>query len=194
MVVFDTLTRSLFDVSLSADAIKGFDCDEFLRCQDLAMQEAIRQAVDPLRRYLSTDPRMKAGFDARDKLIDFGRIILEAFRSKQKKADQELSIMDHIVRNDYPTEKHRISDVVVFMIAGHETTAHTLSFFLYCLAKNPVERRKLQVELDALVPSAMPSSQMPNGKRVLTLSDISNADYLTYCLKESQRFVNCILL
>lgn len=30
--------------------------------------------------------------------------------------------MSHLMRHDYPSEEHRISDILVFLIAGHETT------------------------------------------------------------------------
>ncbi len=79
------------------------------------------------------------GVAAQDKLCKYGEIILNAYREilTNKKHDQLLdqdkTIMSHIVNNDYPTEQHRISDVVVFLIAGHETTVCicTLYWIIY---------------------------------------------------------------
>lgn len=60
--------------------------------------------------------------------------------------------------------------------------AHTLSFILYCLAKNPDARKKLQQELDLLTPS-LNNESTP----ILSLNDISKCEYLNCCIKESQR-------
>ena len=90
--------------------------------------------------------------------------------------------MSHIISYDYPSEEHRISDVIVFMIAGHETTAHTLSFFLYCLAKNCEVQKKLQRELDVITPTGGADDE-----EFLNISDIAGAEYFNNCLKESQR-------
>ena len=74
--------------------------------------------------------------------------------------------------------------------------AHTLSFFLYCLIKNPKAKSVLQSHLNAIVPTGPVGS---SNDRLLTLADVAKCDSLSHCLKESQRSVfikikiNCFL-
>lgn len=91
--------------------------------------------------------------------------------------------------HEYPCEEHSISDLVVFLIAGHETTAHTMSFFLYCLAKYPETQLKLQKELDEVHPTgpAFTTESRSQSRSLFCLSDVANLEYFSYCLKESQR-------
>ena len=46
-------------------------------------------------------------------------------------------------------EEHILSEVTLAFIAGHETTAHTLSFVLYALCKHPEIQKRCQEEIDA---------------------------------------------
>ena len=41
-----------------------------------------------------------------------------------------------------------VATAMIFMIAGYDTTATTLSFASYVLSKHPVEQQKLQEEID----------------------------------------------
>jgi hypothetical protein len=55
------------------------------------------------------------------KMQEFGRVILEAYRNKKFNFDSdthEKTIMSHIMKHDYPSEDHRISDILVFLVAG----------------------------------------------------------------------------
>ncbi|KAJ9521135.1 hypothetical protein QJQ45_022832 [Haematococcus lacustris] len=55
---------------------------------------------------------------------------------------QDLSTGDSL------TQQQVIAQVFIFLIAGYETTATTLTFALYLLAVNPEAQRKLQEEVD----------------------------------------------
>lgn len=43
MLIFDILTESLFNVSLSEGSIDGFDCNEFMRVEELALRESVKR-------------------------------------------------------------------------------------------------------------------------------------------------------
>lgn len=41
MLIFDILTESLFNVSLSEGAVEGFDCKEFMKVEEISLREAV---------------------------------------------------------------------------------------------------------------------------------------------------------
>lgn len=190
MTTFDVLTRSLFDISLDENDV--FNADDFLSAQDAAMREAVKLFLNPWHRYMTWLPGVVEGVAGEKRLREIGRLIVDRYRAEHGQAAghriaTDKTIMSHIMSYDYPSEEHRISDVIVFMVAGHETTAHTLSFFLYCLAKHPQVLKKLQGELDAIEPTGCSADGGAADQKTLTMSDISGAEYFNKCLKESQR-------
>ncbi|KAI0729796.1 cytochrome P450 [Fomitopsis betulina] len=68
------------------------------------------------------------------------------------------------------------NNLLTFLIAGHETTSATLSFFTYYVLKKPEVLRKLRAELDEVL-----------GGEVPQLGDFNKLPYLTACLRETLR-------
>ncbi|MEV6975920.1 cytochrome P450 [Kitasatospora sp. NPDC093806] len=66
--------------------------------------------------------------------------------------------------------------VLVFLLAGHETTATSMAFALHLLAKHPQERRLAREEADAVLAGREP-----------TAADLDALPYLTRVLKEAMR-------
>jgi len=62
------------------------------------------------------------------------------------------------------------------MSAGFETTANTLTWMFYLLARHPEVRAKLEVELDSVLKG-----------RAITLEDLPHLKYTEYVVKETQR-------
>lgn len=57
---------------------------------------------------------------------------------------------------------------------------------MLCMILYPNKKEQLQRALDLITPTGL-ALQDGSGDRLLTTSDITNCDYLNYCLKESQR-------
>ena len=72
-------------------------------------------------------------------------------------------IMHRILEHDYPSDAHRVSEIISFIVAGHETSAFTLCFFLFEMARNPVALKTLQAELDNVITP----ETCPNGRPTL---------------------------
>jgi cytochrome P450 len=66
--------------------------------------------------------------------------------------------------------------VLIFLLAGHETTATALAFALDLLARHPEERRRVHEEVDAVL-----------GGRAPTAADMPALPYLTMVVKEAMR-------
>ncbi|MFD8377492.1 cytochrome P450 [Streptomyces sp. NPDC059679] len=67
--------------------------------------------------------------------------------------------------------------VLVFFLAGHDTTATALTFALHLLARHPAEQRRVHEELDQALP----------GGRTPTAADLEALPRLTMVLKEAMR-------
>lgn len=65
---------------------------------------------------------------------------------------------------------------VTMFVAGHETTARTLSFMWYALDQNPKVAARLHAELDTVLGGSLP-----------TVEDLYNLPYLLQVLKETLR-------
>src|SRR5260370_30413513 len=67
-------------------------------------------------------------------------------------------------------------ETITLFLAGHETTASTLSWTWWLLARNPRVEAKLHAELDAVV-----------GDRAPTLDDLPRLGYTGHVITESLR-------
>uniref|UniRef100_A0A8C1F1A1 unspecific monooxygenase n=1 Tax=Cyprinus carpio carpio TaxID=630221 RepID=A0A8C1F1A1_CYPCA len=70
-----------------------------------------------------------------------------------------------------------LSQSMIFIFGGYETSSSTLSFFFYSLATNPEAMKKLQEEIDQTFPNEAP----------VDYEGVMNMDYLDAALNESLR-------
>uniref|UniRef100_A0A8B9GV11 unspecific monooxygenase n=1 Tax=Astyanax mexicanus TaxID=7994 RepID=A0A8B9GV11_ASTMX len=70
-----------------------------------------------------------------------------------------------------------LSQSMIFIFAGYETTSSTLSFFFYNIATNPETMKKLQQEIDQTIPN----------ESLIQYDAVMNMDYLDAALSESLR-------
>nr|WVH32641.1 cytochrome P450 [Trichoderma asperellum] len=74
------------------------------------------------------------------------------------------------------TDASVTDQLITFLIAGHETTAGTLSFAFYNLLKNPTAYRKVQEEVDQVI-----------GREPPKVEHISKLPYISAVLRETLR-------
>ncbi|KAJ3541460.1 hypothetical protein NM208_g4601 [Fusarium decemcellulare] len=74
------------------------------------------------------------------------------------------------------TDTSIADNLITFLVAGHETTSGTLSFFFYSLLKNPECYQKAQKEVDEIV-----------GREPLTVEKIFKLKYVMAALRETLR-------
>jgi cytochrome P450 len=74
------------------------------------------------------------------------------------------------------TDRQLRDETITLFLAGHETTASTLSWTWWLLAQNPAVEAKLHAELDAVL-----------GDRVPTLDDLTRLVYTGHVITESLR-------
>ncbi|GKZ21502.1 hypothetical protein AbraIFM66951_006685 [Aspergillus brasiliensis] len=71
-----------------------------------------------------------------------------------------------------------IDNILIFLIAGHETTSGLLSFVLHYLLKNPEEMQRTTREIDDII-----------GDQELTIEHLSKLNYTTAVLRETLRLM-----
>ncbi|KAF5889822.1 cytochrome P450 3A30-like [Clarias magur] len=98
------------------------------------------------------------------KRVDFLQLMID---SQKPESDDLKGLNDHEI----------LSQSMIFIFAGYETTSSTLSFLFYILASNPDTTKKLQKEIDETFPN----------KGDVDYDGVMNMDYLDAVLNESLR-------
>ena len=118
--------------------------------------------------------RMVRALDAMDEVI--ARLVA----ARRKDGEDRGDLMSHIVfatdEQGGMSEKQMRDELMTLIFAGHETTAHTLTWAWYLLAKNRDKLAVAQREIDQTI-----------GRRPIREDDLRKLPYLQMCLKESLR-------
>jgi len=181
-LTLDFISASAFDYDLHA--LTGGDDSEgrrFVRELDVGLDEFVgKQMFMPWRRFMFWNPEVQRARQAVDWLVGLATRIIHQYRKSHTPKDISTgsSLLAHLLRNDnYPDDGARAADVIVFLVGGHDTTANTLAWALYDLARTPEVQERLLKEVDALYAfNAHPS-----------LSELTAAPLLNRCLRESMR-------
>lgn len=105
-------------------------------------------------------------------------LIAQLIKQKQKHKTNLLSVLLEVENDEQRnlSDKQIRDEIVTFLIAGHETTAITLSWVWVLLSENPFALKKLQSELHNTLNGSLPN-----------FSDLSKLAYLQKIIKESLR-------
>jgi cytochrome P450 len=111
----------------------------------------------PLPSWIPTSGNRKARAAVRG-LNGVVRQIIDRRRSETEPRTDLLSMMLHARDEDgsQMTDEQLLDEVRTFLLAGHETTAITLSWTLFLLADHPHEQARLHAELDAVLAGRLP--------------------------------------
>ena len=118
--------------------------------------------------------RMVRALDAMDGVI--ARLVAARRKQREDRGD----LMSHIVfatdEQGGMSDKQLRDELMTLIFAGHETTAHTLTWAWYLLATNRDKLAKAQREVDITL-----------GAKPVGVEDLRELPYLEMCLKESLR-------
>ncbi|MFD7901952.1 cytochrome P450 [Kitasatospora sp. NPDC059722] len=139
------------------------------------------RGVAPIRlpRHWPTPGNRRGVGAQRDLYAVCDRIIADrAVRGADPDADDLLTLLEQARGEDgEQLDRDELRDqVLVFLLAGHETTATSLAFALHLLAGHPEQRRLAQEEAEKVL-----------GGRAPTAADLEELPYITRVLKEAMR-------
>uniref|UniRef100_A0A2L2YDF7 Putative cytochrome P450 49a1 n=1 Tax=Parasteatoda tepidariorum TaxID=114398 RepID=A0A2L2YDF7_PARTP len=100
---------------------------------------------------------------------------MSSIDSKNRQEDDQMSLIEMLLETCTPKDASVMA--VDAMAAGIDTTSLTLSYVLWNLAANPSVQKKLQEEIDRVLPIGEP----------LTVEALNQMPYIRACIKESMR-------
>ncbi len=172
-VTLDIITQTMFSSDLRAEASKlGHTLGDALHFLQQRIQSPIQL---PLEWKIPTHEKYRANKAALDNLI---MSVINERRSTQPKDD----LLDMLLEardadtGEGMTDQQLLDEVITIFGAGHETTAHTLTFAWYALAKHPQILEKLHQELDTVLAGRAP-----------TIDDLAKLEYTKQIFEETMR-------
>lgn len=209
-LTFDTIVQSAFGAKVSTildeDPESTSDGVQYFHHQDTFLKIIAANLFNPLRRLMFWSKDHLDVAASRAFKVGFAERLLKEYRHNHtaEYLQTDTSIMGHLLRNEYKDEEDRISDMMVFISAGHETTSWTLVWLFLEIARHPEVKEKLLAELDAAIPSrSRRASSSPASETVSEpvpssagtpaevtfppISKLMSLPYLGMCIKEAMR-------
>ena len=168
------VAKTLFDTDLAHDS----------ETIHQAMADIVEALIDHAQTPIPTprwwpskrNRRMVRALDSMDGVIE--RLVAARRQQNEDRGD----LMSHAVfatdEQGSMSNKQLRDELMTLIFAGHETTAHTLTWAWYLLATNRDKLAKAQQEIDETI-----------GRRPIGVEDLRDLPYLEMCLKESLRLL-----
>jgi cytochrome P450 len=172
-LTLEIVVKTLFNADVSGDADKVANVLERI-VQPFASQATLKWILDN-RLPTPTHRRFNRAAQEIDEIVY--RIIRERRSSGSDEGDLlSMLLAAHDEDGSQMTDRQLRDEVMTIFLAGHETTALTLSWVWYLLAKNPATEQKFHAELDEVLAGRLP-----------VVADLSRLKYTEMIAKESMR-------
>ena len=151
-----------------------------MRIINVVLREyGLKQIYNPFRFLMFWNAEVKQAKIAAAELDDSQRQLLADYRLKKspEEISKDPSILGHLVRSPYKTDKERRADMTVLMIAGLETSSYSIAFIMIEVAKHPEVLAKLKKEIGSVVTT----------DENITVKQLSEMPYLDCVIKEGMR-------
>jgi cytochrome P450 len=177
--------QDMMRIALAVVAKTLFDVDSSDMWQDIEsaltyIQEATAQdAYEFLPKWLPhLRERSRRYTENAERMYSFARRIINERRSANEDRGDLLSMLLMARDEDGAgmTDQQLLDETMTLMLAGHDTSALTLTWLWYELASNPAAEARLHEELDRVL-----------GDRPPTMADLANLPYLEMVVKETLR-------
>lgn len=172
-LTLEIVVKTLFNADVSADADKvGRVLAQIVK--PFASQATLKWIMD---NRLPTATHRSFNREAAEIDAIVYRLIAERRESGTDQGDLlSMLLQAHDEDGSQMSDKQLRDEVMTLFLAGHETTALTLSWAWYLLAKDPATERAFHAELDAVL-----------GDRLPTMADLPQLKYCEMIAKESMR-------
>jgi len=174
-LAFKVVTQSLFNSGLSHKEL-DYLSDILIEVQKHLIKRARQPYLIP---WLNISGREKA---IRAKIEEADTIIYRNIEERKKSGQKMDDLADMLLEARYEdtgegmTAKQLRDEVLVLIVAGHETSANALAWILYLLSMHPRVEQKLLQELNEQLK-----------QRDVSLSDLPNLPYTNKVIQEAMR-------
>ena len=148
---------------------------------DIALKEFARnQVYNPFRFLMFWNKEVIRGKVAAVNIEKAQQDLLNKYRSEKspEEIEKDQSILGHLVRSPYVSDKERCADMTTLMIAGHDTSSYTLAWILLEISRHPAVLTKLKKEIDSVV---------SDGEEHISQRHLNSMVYLDQVIKEGMR-------
>jgi cytochrome P450 len=146
---FSILIHSIFDITLSSATITELS-EGFTDLQDFLLKDI----NEPLRKFLY--PVNRANQIILQKSRNIRAILQRIIKHRKSSSESHHDLLDMLLVSTYEDtgtfmeEEQVIDEILVLLFAGHETTANTLSWIMYLIAKHSDVAEKLKCSIDSM--------------------------------------------
>ncbi|KDR84662.1 hypothetical protein GALMADRAFT_133908 [Galerina marginata CBS 339.88] len=122
-------------------------------------------------------PKLEKWFPRREVIKNIDNLVAK-FQNilEHKKENKGNDMLTYMLEEPGMTDEEYRDNMVVFFIAGHDTTAGAMSSFVYYLAKNPEIQKRARDEVLAALGDNEPD-----------ISNLRNMNFVQACIRESLR-------
>ncbi|KWX68914.1 cytochrome P450 [Mycobacterium sp. NAZ190054] len=172
-VAMQSLGRSVLGIDLNERA------DTIARCMHVASSYTADRALRPVRapRWLPTPARRRT----RAAVAAMREITAEMVQACRADPDRDAPLVQALIAAVDPqtgtplSDEDIANDLLIFMLAGHDTTATALTYSLWVLGHHPEAQQRIVAEVAAI------------GDRELTPDDVPRLGYTVQVLHEALR-------
>jgi cytochrome P450 len=176
-LVMDMLCTAMFDVDYHTLEVEDGEGRLLLNDFNAAVNEMmVDRLINPLRFLMFWDSKYREGDQAAFRLYQNQRKLLENYRANNtpEEIEKSCSIMAHLIKTPYKSDKERCGDMTIFLTAGQDTTAYSIAWIMIEVAKHPHISEKIKAEIDSIV---------DKDSEHIDKQDLSRMVYLDYVIK-----------
>ena len=187
------ISKEMISITLDAICKTAFEYDiseteklNFVSNLELQLKEFLTKSINnPLRKHLgSWIPARRRALEASMANSNFAKKIIQNYRENPNPVKG--TIIDCLANNPcYANDDEMAADVVMFLTAGHDTTAYSVAFTLLELARKKDEQTKVRDDLFKVVAQEHNNSNNSNEQHCVEKWKKSSA--LQMAIKESMR-------
>ncbi|KDD73489.1 cytochrome P450, partial [Helicosporidium sp. ATCC 50920] len=179
-------------------AIRHYGCDshdaagEMVQAMEIMHADISKSHSNPLRHLKFWNPELAEIRRAMRFFHEQVRQVLRHMRARGPPTEADFSIGAHLQRVIDPrtgkplTDEYMLPEITAFLVAGSDTTSHTMSFASWLIAAHPHVEARICEELASLGLLATAAKPIP---RAVEWEDLGKLKYLNAVVKETMRLL-----